>query len=259
MKKVIVAVLAAVLLTSVLLVGCVGGPVVKGSGNLATAKFDFSDFTRVEVGSAFEVEIDQSGSYSISVTADDNLFDYILVSKQGSTLKIRLKSASYIATNTKAEITMPQLRGLELSGASKGTISGFSSTENLKVEVSGASSLELVDISSGDAKLSISGASSVKGNLKTGDIDFDVSGASTVELEGSAKDIDVDASGASHVKLADFSVRNADVTLGGASNGTVNLDGRLDAGLSGASHLKYIGEPTMGNINTSGASTLSKK
>ena len=78
-------------------------------------------------------------------------------------------------------------------------------------------------------------------------------------MEGSANDIVVDASGANRVKLAAFPVSNADVSLGGASSGTVNLDGRLDADLSGASKLSYIGEPTMGTINTSGASTLSKK
>jgi len=78
-------------------------------------------------------------------------------------------------------------------------------------------------------------------------------------LEGSASDIAVEADGASRVKLAGFTVNNADVNLGGASTGTVNLDGRLDADLSGASKLEYIGEPTMGAINTSGGSKLSKK
>jgi hypothetical protein len=68
-----------------------------------------------------------------------------------------------------------------------------------------------------------------------------------------------DVSGASRLNLGDFKVNDADVTLSGASSGTVNTGGRLDANLSGASKLSYIGEPTVGDINTSGASTLSKK
>ena len=259
MKKAIVAVLVAVFLTSGLLAGCVGG-VVKGSGNLDTQEFNFSDFARVEVGYAFEVEITQSSSYSVSITADDNLFDYILVSKQGTTLKIRLEPALHYAfTKLQAKITMPQLHGLALSGATRGTVSGFSSTDNIDIEVSGASSLNLVEMSAGDVEFDISGASRVTGDITADDADFDVSGASTVQLEGSANDIVVDASGASHVKLAAFPVSNADVTLSGASSGTVNLDGRLDADLSGASKLLYIGEPTTGTINISDASTLSKK
>ena len=258
MKKAIVAVLTVVLLTSGLLAGC--GGVVKGSGNLETQTFDFTGFTRVEVGHAFEVEIVQSDSYSVTITADDNLFKYIQVSKEGGTLKIGLKpiTTSWSAT-LRAEITMPQLSGLALSGATRGTVSGFSSTENLDIKVSGASSLDLVEMSASDIDFEISGASRVTGDIIASDADFEVSGASTVQLQGSAKDIVIDASGASRAELAAFPVNNADVKLSGASRGTVNMDGRLDANLSGASKLEYIGEPTMGNINTSGASTLSKK
>jgi hypothetical protein len=78
-------------------------------------------------------------------------------------------------------------------------------------------------------------------------------------LEGSADDMVADISGASSFKLDDFIVNNADIDFSGASSGTVNLNGRLDANLSGASRLWYIGEPTSTDINTSGGSTVSKK
>ena len=259
MKKAMVAVFLGVFLASVLFAGCQG--VVKGSGNLETEQFNFSDFTRVDVSSAFDVEIDQSGSYSVSIKADDNLFEHIQVTKDGETLKIGLKTLITLGSATlEAKITMPELRGLDLSGATQGTVTNFSSTENLDVELSGASSLDLVGVSAGDVKLDISGASRVTGDIDAGDANVEVSGASNVQLEGSANDIVVDASGASRIKLAAFPVNNADVTLSGASNGTVSLEGTLDADLSGASKLEYIGEQiTMGTINTSGASTVSKK
>ena len=258
MKKAIMAALVVVLLTSGLLLSCAGA--VIGSGKLKTEEYVFSDFNKVEVSSAFEFEIVQSGSYSISITADDNLFEHIQVSKEGETLKIGLKTLTSLGPVTmKAAVTMPQLRGLELSGATRGTVSGFSSTENVDIEVSGASSLELAEMSAGDVKFGISGASKATGDITAGDADFNVSGASTVQLEGSASDIVADVSGASRMKLAGFTVNNADVRLSGASTGTVNLKGKLDANLDGASKLEYIGEPTMGTVNTSGGSTLSKK
>jgi len=83
--SIIVAVLMAVLLTSGLSMGCVRGEVT-GSGTLDTQEMDFSDFTRVEVGYAFEVEIVRSDSYTVSITADDILFEYVQVSKEGETL-----------------------------------------------------------------------------------------------------------------------------------------------------------------------------
>jgi hypothetical protein len=99
----------------------------------------------------------------------------------------------------------------------------------------------------------------VTGSLTAGNIEFDISGASTVQLDGSANDIDANLSGASQLNLEDFPVNNADINFSGASSGTVNLGGSLDANLSGASRLWYIGEPTSTDINTSGASTVSKK
>ncbi len=259
MRKLATSIIVAALLTSVLLVGCAGG-VVKGSGNLDTQEIDFSGFSRIEAGHAFEVEIVQSDSYSVSITADDNLFEYIEVSKEGETLKIGLKPAlRYIFTTLKAEITMPELYELDLSGATRGTAQGFSSSHDFILDLSGASTLDMRDMSAGDIKTDISGASRVIGDITASDAEFDVSGASTVQLQGSAGDIVIEASGASRVELAGFPVNNADVNLSGASQATVNMDGRLDADLSGASNLGYIGEPTIGDIHTSGASTLSKK
>jgi len=246
MKKtiIIIAIVAVVAVISTMLVlrGCPGGLI--GSGNLETEAYDFTDFTEVEIGSAFEFEIKQSGSYSINVTADDNVMEYVQVSKDGQTLKIGLRTGlgiflGPVSATLRASVTMPQLSGLTVSGASRGTVSGFSSTEDLDITVSGASR--------------------VTGDITAGNVGFGISGASTIQLEGSANDIDANVSGASHFNLEAFTVHNADINFSGASSGTVNLNGRLDANVSGASRLWYMGEPTSTDINTSGASTVSKK
>lgn len=242
MKKaiIIVAIVAAAAIICTLLIvrGWPGGLI--GSGNLETEEYAFSNFTRVEISSAFEFEIQQSSSYNISVTADDNVMDYVQVSQVGQTLKIGLRTVTWFGPKTlRASVTMPQLHGLTASGASHGDVYDFSSTEDLDITVSGASR--------------------VNGDITAGNVEFDISGASTIQLDGSANDMVASVSGASRLNLDDFTVNNADVNFSGASSGTINLDGRLDADLSGASRLSYIGEPTMGTINTSGASTLSKK
>ena len=215
--------------------------VLIGSGNLETEEYAFANFTRVEISSAFEFEIKQSSSYGINITADDNVIDYVQVSQDGQILKIRVGGVptSFRSVTLKALVTMPQLGGLTVSGASRGIVSNFNCTEAVSIAVSGASR--------------------VTGDITAGDIEFDVSGASTVQLEGSADDMVAIISGASRFNLGDFAVNNANVNVSGASTGTINLDGRLDANVSGASTLLYIGDPVMGAIDVSDASTLSKK
>lgn len=208
--------------------------------NITKRDYAFSNFTEVEISSAFEFEIKQSSSFNISVTAEDNVIDKVQVSKVGQTLKIGLGRFTWRWPKAlRASVTMPELRGLTVSGASRGTVSDFSSTEDVDIKVSGASS--------------------VNGDITAGNVKFGISGASNIQLEGSANDMVASVSGASRLNLGGFTVNNANVNFSGASSGTINLSGRLDADLSGASKLSYIGEPTMGTINTSGASKLSKK
>ena len=261
MKKAIIiaAIVVAVSVTCTLLVlrGCPGGLV--GSGNLETEVYAFADFNEVEIISAFEFEIEQSSSYSINITADDNIMEYVQVSQDGQTLKIGLRTGTWLGLVTlRASVTMPQLSDLDVSGASRGTVSGFSSTEDLAITVSGASRVT-GDITAGDVVIDVSGASRVTGDITAGNVEFDIGGASTIQLEGYANDMVADVSGASSLKLDDFTINNADVNFSGASSGTINLNGRLDADLSGASKLWYTGEPTMGTIDTSGASSISQK
>jgi len=238
MRKIIAAVLVVVLLTSGLLVGC-GAVTVTGSGNLKTKTFDFSDFTGVKAESGFQVELTKSSTFSIEITADDNVLEDIEVDKSGDTLRIRpQRNRIYRSVTFRANITMPDLYKIDLSGGSRASITGFNSSHDLSV--------------------GLSGGSAVTGDITAGDADLNLSGGSQVALSGAADNLDVNGSGGSHLELEDFSVNNADVNLSGGGRATVNVNGTLDVNLSGGSRVTYIGEPTMGDIDLSGDSTISK-
>jgi len=213
---------------------------IVGSGNLITQQKDFRDFSAIEVSSAFQVEISQSSFYSISITADDNIMDYIQVSKTDNTLNVGIQRGSYQSTTLQVEIEMPEIDSLVLSGATIGIIKDFSSSELFVVELSGASRLEMQDINVGDFKV-------------------ELSGASRLTAEGSGNDLLSIVSGASNLDLSNLPVTNSNLSISGASQATVNLDGTLDATVSGTSTLYYIGEPTMGNIDISDTSSINKK
>jgi hypothetical protein len=211
---------------------------VTGSGVVITKEFDLSGFDQVEVSGAFVADITQGDNFSVVVRVDDSLEEHLRVQASGRTLEVGLApSLSILGTATReVEITMPELARLELSGATQGTISGFESTADLSVEVSGASKLG--------------------GDIQSGDARFEVSGASTVDLSGSCGALVLDVSGASTADLSDFAVNDANVEASGASSATVNATGRLDAEASGASRIQYLGTPTLGRVESSGASTI---
>ncbi len=243
--------------------GCSGGfgTPVTGNSKLETRTFDLVGFNRLEISNAFQVEATKADSFAISVTADSNLFqDYLDIRKAGSTLHIGLKTNhSYFNTTQRATLTMPDLRGIDVSGASKARIIGFSSTTALSMEVSGASNLDLSNIKAGNTNLEVSGASHIKGELEITGGNFNISGASTLDLNGKANNINAEISGASSGKLENFYVVEARITASGASNATVNVSGDLSAEVSGASRVYYLGNPKLGSVNVTGASTFTKR
>ena len=227
-----------------LLAGCCAVPFrtqLVPSGPLVTKDYDLSNFSAVAAGSAFEVEIVRSDSYGVSVTVNESLVESLEVSVSGKTLHIALKPNIGLtgAATMKAQVTMPELTGLDLSGASRTTLAGFKSDNSLTTEVSGASTL--------------------RGDLTCGDASFNVSGASKVNLNGSAQDLKVEASGASTVDLSNFASQNTVVNASGASKVVVAASGSLDVEASGASTVRYTGEPAKLKTNTSGASTVGQQ
>jgi hypothetical protein len=227
-----------------LLAGCCAVPFstrLAPSGPAVTKDFDLANFSAVAAGSAFQVEITQSNKYSVSVTVNESLVESLEVNVSGNTLHIGLKPGFSItgAATLKAKVTMPDLTGLDLSGASRTTLAGFKSDNSLKAEVSGASTL--------------------RGDLTSGDARFDVSGASKVQLDGSAQDLNVEASGASTADLSNFASQNTVINASGASKVVVTASGSLDVEASGASTVRYTGEPAKLKTNTSGASTVGQQ
>ena len=159
-----------------------------------TVNYDFdSDFNVVMVSSAYKVEITQASSYSISVTADADKTELIRVTKEGDRLIIGINPHLVPVDfhTLKAKITMPDIVGLTLAGATSCDLRGFSFSHEFS--------------------LNLSGASRLSGELDAGDVHFIVSGASNLQLKGTANDMLADVSGASSINLSSFELNNANI------------------------------------------------
>ena len=229
------------LVVAALLAGC-GTVSLTGSGNVVTQEEAITGFDKVDASQGFQVDVSQGDTFRVVIRVDDNIVEHLEVAKKGDTLRIGLKrNRSYRLKNVtlEAEVTMPTLVGLDLSGGSHATLTGFTSTEDFNVDLSGGGRL--------------------RGDLEAGDVSFDLSGGSQMTLSGSAQDLKLDASGGGQIDLSAFSVVDANVEMSGGGRATVNASGRLDVDASGGSHVTYVGSPTLGNIDTSGGSSVERE
>jgi hypothetical protein len=235
------------------------------SDSSITNTYDYTNFTKLDIENAFDVEIVQSETYGITVTSSKTLLDYLAVSKEGQTLTIKLHPnhpfTDFVLMQKvlKAKISVPILSSLTISGACKVSIKGFKSSASLDVDVSGASNLTLNNIEAGNTKLIISGDSEISGKLTCVDLNIDISGASVISLNGQGENMSLNASGAIKINLEEFTNQNSSITLSGSSQATVNTREHLDVSLSGASRFFFLSNPSFGKTEVQGASTLKHK
>lgn len=238
---IVVVIIAAIVIAALLITALAFFIFYIPTASQKTQSFANTDFNALDISSAFTVNITQSNTYSITIIANQRILDQIEVKQNGNLLTIDVKPSAILGSfNAKAQISMPKLDNMTLSGATRGTATGFNSQNPFNAKLSGASSIQMI-------------------NFQAANLSFDVSGASTLTAKGSANDLSATVTGASTLNLLNLTINNANITLSGASHAEVNLNGTLNVDASGASSLQYTGQPTLGTINTSGASSVAKK
>lgn len=192
---------------------------IQGSGTAKSEQRDVSGFSKIEAGGAINLEIAIQDNYGVSIEADDNLLQYIKTETSGDTLKIFSEGRISPKTKINVKISMPELSDLDISGAS---------TANVV-------------------------------NAKSDSLDLTASGASKITVSGASASVKADASGASSIDAERLTVEKADVNSSGASRVIVSPSNDLNADASGASSVYYTGDPKNIKQDASGASSIKKK
>ena len=66
------------------------GGEVTGSGTATVKRYDYSGFSSLRVDNAFSTTVNRGDAFSVEVSVDDNLIEYLRVELDGDTLHIGL-------------------------------------------------------------------------------------------------------------------------------------------------------------------------
>lgn len=261
--------------------------------NKLTKEYKFGKITSIEASSVYDIEVTQGNSGTVKVVYDEFFKDRLMVNYINGKLNLEVASTKMRNNNRNIEgikvyLQMPTIEDLDLSGASSLKAMGSFKTDELDVELSGASSISGLVISGNDLSLDCSGASTLnlRGDFKTIEAEIsgaseivlnsnstvfegEFSGASTVKVYGDHKNTDVVCSGASNLtlegktdyiksvttgasnlKAQEFTALNGYAQVSGASNAKVRCTGDLKIMVGRASKLTYYGNPNIINLNT---------
>lgn len=174
-----------------------------GSGQVATETREVSGFTRIRFTGVGVLNITQTGTESLTVSADDNLLPMIVTRVRGGVLELGMEGHATITPKTRITFTLT-IKTLD------------------NIELSGAASIHANDI-------------------HTDTLDVNFSGAGKMEITGSAQRQTVLVSGAGAYEAKDFKTAVTDARITGAGYAHVYASDTLDAKVSGVGKITYYG------------------
>jgi hypothetical protein len=212
---------AVVLLTcGALASGCVIESVA-GSGAVVTETRTVAGFSSVSVGGSGQLLLDQSGTESVTVTADDNVLPYVRTEVRDGTLFLGFKDGTYNVRPTRPVIFRVSVRSID------------------DLHVSGSGKVDATRIDAAALRLSISGS---------GDI----------VLHGRAEDLAVSVSGSGRYIGDEMDAVRATVDISGSGRALVAARERLSADVSGSGMVEYLGTPIV-RQHVSGSGRVRKR
>jgi hypothetical protein len=209
---------ALALLTVVLLLAACS--VTQGSGQLATESRQVSGFTEVELTGFGELTIEQTGTESLTISADDNLLPRLTSEVSGDTLVLGEEPNTTIRTTKPItySLTVKDLTGLAISGSGKISVPKLMAT-----------------------------ALSTK-----------ISGSGTITVNGTAVDQDLEISGSGRYQAEQLTSKTVQAQISGSGTANVLATDMLDVKISGSGSLTYTGNPQV-TQEISGSGELIKK
>jgi hypothetical protein len=197
------------------------GPKIEGSGVIKTEARKVEPFTSIvltDVESSYLV-IEQTGEESLTVTAEENLLPMFTSEVRDGVLYLTFKKGnSFHGKRPTYKVTVKDLRHIHVQG----------------------------------------GAAIEASKLESEKLTILVEGAAGGNLSGRVDDLTIEIKGAGWISAGELKARRAKVSVEGAGQVTVNASDELDADVSGAGIIWYIGAPKL-KSNVDGLGWISRK
>ena len=211
---------------------------VEASAVLVRQEYDFQEFSALDV-SFFHAEIEQGPEHSIVVEMDENLAQYVEVSCSEGTLLVGLNSEHEYSIGAgvvrEIRVVLPSLVSLVVSSAGSASLVG----------VRGG----------GSADLTVSGVSSVTGDISAETVSVCVEGVSEASLVGACDLLQIEWSGHT-ADLGGLAAADVSVIAHGIGSIVVNANATLDVEASGLVQITYHGNPDLGTVTLVDGATL---
>lgn len=213
---------------------------VKGHGETINKSYNVSDFHQIDVSGGIDVVLVQGNTESLTLSAQENLFEYITVKVDQGILRIYTENNIMSTRPMKARIAFMSIDRLKISGG--GDVSSETPVEvtELGVDISGGGDLNAlihtgelnchisgggdatIDGSIQNYKVELSGGGDIKSEITAGTISCNISGGGDLTLRNKEKasDASVDINGGGDIYI-EVNAEKLKCSVSGGGNATL--------------------------------------
>jgi hypothetical protein len=203
---------------------------------------DVKDFTKVSFGVAGNLYINIGPEFKVVLEGEKRDLEDIITEVSGGRLVIKKDNWRFnLNEKVTVYITMPELKGLGVSGSGKAEIKDAVKAEELDLSVSGSGKIFTGDVIVSKLNCSISGS---------GDI---VPGGN-----GTANKADISISGSGNYEGESFKIGTAEIHISGSGNCSCYVTESIRASVSGSGNVTYGGNPKV-DAHVSGSGKVRSK
>ncbi len=233
---------------------------VKGTGPSIDKKLDISDFKGIDVSGGIDVILVQGSSESVTLTAQENLFEYITAKVDNGTLKIYTRNNLRPTQPIKARITFKEISNLKVSGGGDIHSETPLNVEALAVSISGGGDFSSV-INSEELKCNISGGGDAKIEGKIKEYNVSISGGGDLESKISAGSISCRITGGGDLFLRnEAQASKAEIEINGGGDVDMKMSAeKLKCSVSGGGDALISGQASEFEINIDGGGDVDAK
>ena len=229
--------------------------------NLPTCDYLVVDYplnVTVHVGAktavAFDEKMPKRIREDIEVKVKDNI---LLISSRHERTGVDPFDDVQRGKSAHIDVYLPKLLGVEATYAANISVPDSLRQSSFSVILSGASDLTDLRLTADSLSVSTAGASGIRGWVNVAkSLEIISSGASSIRLSGQADYLSVSLSGACDFRAEQLHTRAVEVLLAGASRLDLGNVDTISYGVSGASNLRYQGQPVVIGQVVTGASTV---
>ncbi len=214
---------------------------VKCTGT-AEKTFTATGFNKIKVSDNFHVSVTSGTTFLVKAKGcTENVNDLVVATNNGGLLTIQYSTTNHVHNETlDIIITMPELIILQADGVSKVSVVGFQQQSfYLRTELAGASEVNITGVPY--------------------ELTFSLSGTSKLNASGTTDGLYGQLNGASSLSAYGLVSRHTDINASGAAKASVTAQDKLMIEASGASVVRYKGNPLQIYTETSGTAKIIKE